>query len=588
MPPKRKLLPEFFAPAKRATKAARAGFEDEEASVFKAVEEPDALEGRAGVGALYGEVEEIDEQVEDEILGDGDSDEGQGAYQKRDEDTDRDQGGPAVDALDDVEDDRQSAEAAASRRRVKNKKQGTAQDKKGEKRKRNPPLIPLAGTRTFYATTESRGTVKAGDKLTPAQHSAYSPRWNDQDDAKLLRGVAAEISMANISRDLLPHRGYASCKARFDRLYGSHFPGTPRRAVGEKIINLKTKARQAKEMMEKVGLDSDDEQQLTEDAVAKTGPLRQEDHVDQQEQRPETNEVPSATETEARMFSELPAGNRRGSGRIYETFQYHKLEVPDFSQLAATLKDLRSAHLLRPIFQARSTKSGVYVMDASVILACGLNDYASTVPGASGHMVYDLGYSPEGVAYFANLPWDDDMQQEYRSVVPYSRFNLNSAVSHWHILDPKTTVLPVLFECAKVEDAGTDTYVAKIEVLVDYWRSAKKSRNNGPLLIISLPGEVIVTNLQDMAACQKTWATGGPCEIKNRRTGFTSLDWTFVPSSAAYQSWAQTRSLAMDASLQLNMLGKLKEVHVSAAQGHEKGVGLQKWSEVLIKLLPGS
>lgn len=156
-----------------------------------------------------------------------------------------------------------------------------------------------------------------------------------------------------------------------------------------------------------------------------------------------------------------------------------------------------------------------------------------------------------------------------------------------------TRVLPLLVLAAEdvpqgdPDDLTDPELVAEFDVRRDHWESAREGHAAGPLLIICLQSELLVVTLRDLAAVEDRpgLSVGLTCSKAQR----VSLKMELATASPQYRTWSAGRSLALDDTIEANLLQRLQDICDAARDGApHAGVALLEWAEVFDSLFTGS
>lgn len=151
-----------------------------------------------------------------------------------------------------------------------------------------------------------------------------------------------------------------------------------------------------------------------------------------------------------------------------------------------------------------------------------------------------------------------------------------------------TLVLPVDCHCAEpLPSAGDGTYVVQVQFPSQQWKDAVEGNAEGPLIVVFLPEEVVVTHLHDVVFCSREGnvGTGGYCKRKSASKGVHKFEWTFPTRSDKYKKWAATRSLPLDEHVSERLRQKVLDRYEDASEDMATGIALVKWGEEYEKMV---
>lgn len=101
-----------------------------------------------------------------------------------------------------------------------------------------------------------------------------------------------------------------------------------------------------------------------------------------------------------------------------------------------------------------------------------------------------------------------------------------------------------------------------------------------PLLVICLPSEVIITDLDDLEACRDTTQTGGKCVVESKDDSQLAGRWVFSANSRAYAHWSRSKTLPMGDELAQRFLDRMHQEYQARRRA--------KWGDLYDRMFSGS
>ena len=185
-----------------------------------------------------------------------------------------------------------------------------------------------------------------------------------------------------------------------------------------------------------------------------------------------------------------------------------------------------------------------------------------------------------------NDEWQPHEQKQYVSQTPFQRHHSTGCFNEFlwrrHVDTKGPAVLPILPICALPSLDDSNANVATIPISKRQLRDAKERGDAGPLVLIFLPTEAVLTNTREVAACLDQSHTGGKCEMKS-----SNVYWTFAPGNA-YDQWSYGKTVVLDENFNNAILERLADTYDSAERGEDIAVILEQFSDVRSRLYPAS
>lgn len=226
---------------------------------------------------------------------------------------------------------------------------------------------PPRGSRQFRVPPDSRFSEGAGDKVSGRQFASSKKRWSADEERSLSEAVDAGKSMEEIGKDVLSHRGYDACRARY-----AYMQKKARRSSGNN--------ESAPVESEHAGTMGDQQQ-----PAALPSSSRVAAPAEQPAPRAAAPRLPTLTAGQSRLFTKAPQSARSGSGAVHHVFQYHSHSQGDFSNLVQTVSDYRFCmESLNAYRGAKGDTSSISLLTFADVFVMWWNDGVAEVAPANG------------------------------------------------------------------------------------------------------------------------------------------------------------------------------------------------------------